>query len=189
MKKIHKLTVSISVATLMLGCGNSNNKTNTDTTLQNLLSPYNLSGNALKDKVIPDILDPKPQLGMRLFFSKSLGGDRDSACVTCHHPSLGGGDNLSLPIGVGAQNPDLLGPGRLHDISSAHHDGGPTVPRNAPTTFNLAAWNKVLFHDGRLETLADGIRTPDSQLGTADPLAGTNLAMAQSRFPIEPSEK
>lgn len=175
------------MSALLTGCGNNN--VTTDNTLRDLIRTYNLSGNALKDKVIPNISDEKPQLGMRLFFSKSLGGDRDSACVTCHHPVFGGGDNLSLPIGAGAETDNLLGIGRLHDISSPHYDGGPTVPRNAPTTFNLAAWNKVLFHDGRAETLPNGIRTPDSTLHSPDPLSGTNLSAAQSRFPITSPEE
>jgi len=45
----------------------------------------------------------KAQLDMKLFYTKSLGGDKDSACVTCHHPMLGGGDNLSLSIGSEAE--------------------------------------------------------------------------------------
>ena len=46
-----------------------------------------------------------------------LGGDRDSACVTCHHPALGGGDALPLSIGVGADDPELRV--LLDDLSSA----------------------------------------------------------------------
>jgi cytochrome c peroxidase len=124
---------------------------------------------------------------MKLFFTKALGGDFDAACVSCHHPSLGGGDDLSLSIGVGADDPDLLGPGRTH----GH---GPLVSRNAPTTFNIACWDSVLFWDGRVESLGktsgkngddgQGIRTPDSPHGAADPLAGDNLPTAQSRFPV-----
>ena len=128
-----------------------------------------------------------------------LGGDSDSACVTCHHPSLGGGDNLSLSIGVGAEIPDLLGPGRFHNSTATNYDGGPTVPRNAPTTFNIAIWDQALFHDGRVESLGKtpgangddglGIRTPDSDFGVADPNAGATLAAAQSRFPVTSAEE
>ncbi|HBC20167.1 MAG TPA: cytochrome-c peroxidase, partial [Alcanivorax sp.] len=116
--------------------------------------------------------------GMQLFFSKGLGGDLDSACVSCHHPMLGGGDDLSLSIGVEAVQPDLLGPGRLHLSTGTHFDGGPTVPRNAPSTFNIVFYDEVLFHDGRVESLdktaglngaGGGIRTPDSAFGVADP--------------------
>ncbi len=61
-----------------------------------------------------------------------------------------------LSIGVGAETPDLLRswtfPFSSHAVGG-EFDGGPTVPRNAPTTFNLAMWDQVLFHDGRVESL------------------------------------
>ena len=165
-----------------------------DIALRNIITLNNLTGNALKGRSISHIESAKAQLGMRLFFSKSLGGDRDVACVTCHHPVLGGGDNLSLPVGVGAEYPNLLGEGRIHSSSANHYDGGPTVPRNAPTTFNVAAWDKVFFQDGRLESLgktvnaggADGlgIRTPVMEFNVSDPMAGASLTIAQTRFPI-----
>ena len=161
-----------------------------DSKLKNIIQSKNLTGDALKEKVVPKISDDKAQLGMHLFFSKSLGADRDAACVTCHHPMLGGGDNLSLPIGVGAVNPDLLGTGRLHASGSTNYDGGPLVPRNAPTTFNIVGWNKSLFHDGRLTQLnASDISTPDSGQNIKDELATANLASAQSRFPITSNEE
>ena len=85
-------------------------------------------------------------------------------------------------------DPDLIGPGRVHP------SGEPTVPRNSPTTFNVALWDKVLFWDGRVESLGKtpgangndglGIRTPDSRYGIADPQAGEDLVIAQSRFPV-----
>ncbi|MCP5326187.1 MAG: cytochrome-c peroxidase [Oceanospirillaceae bacterium] len=160
----------------------------TDTQLRELISDAGLTGNPAAGRDIASILDPKAQLGMQLFFSKALGGDQDSACVSCHHPALGGGDGLSLPLGVGADNTDLLGPGRERSGSVL-----PNVPRNAPTTFNIALWDQVLFHDGRVESLskipgkngsAGAIRTPDSAPGTADSNAGANLTVAQSRFPV-----
>ncbi len=168
-------------------------------TLRSLVSAAGLTGDPATGRSLPSINDPKPQLGKKLFFTKGLGGDKDSACVTCHHPTLGGGDNLSLSIGVGAETPDLLGPGRFHDSTSTHFDGGPTVPRNAPTTFNIALWDRALFLDGRVESLGKttgkngndgkGIRTPDSTFGVADPDAGDTLAAAQSRFPVTSPEE
>ena len=142
---------------------------------------------------LPQIGDPMAQLGKKLFFSKALSGDKDVACATCHVPTLGGGDGLSLPIGVGAIDMELLGPGRTHPT------GAPTVPRNAPTTFNIAMWDQVQFHDGRVESLGKspqregndgmGIRTPDSPFGVADPTAGENLTIAQARFPVTSVEE
>lgn len=158
-----------------------------------------LVGDPSINRDIPSITSAKAQLGMKLFFTKSLGGELDSACVTCHHPSLGGGDDLSLSIGVDAEMPDLLGPGRFHSLSGDEFDGGPPVPRNAPSTFNLAMWDSVLFHDGRIESLGKtpnqggddglGIRTPDSAFGVADENAGISLATAQARFPVTSREE
>jgi len=185
-----QLIITSLLGLSLIGCGDTNSNNNEDTELSIFIKSEKLTGNALQGKVTPHISDAKAQLGMHLFFSKSLGADRDSACVTCHHPLLGGGDNLSLSIGVGAVNADILGKGRRHDASSSHYDGGPLVPRNAPTTFNIAGWNSVLFHDGRVAHITSkNISTPDSGHLIADELATKNLASAQSRFPITSPEE
>jgi len=188
---------TISLCLLMSAC--SNDDMSTADKLLSEVKAAGLNGDPTTGRTLPSINDPKAQLGKKLFFTKGLGGDSDSACVSCHHPSLGGGDNLSLSIGVGAETPDLLGPGRFHDSTATNYDGGPTVPRNAPTTFNIALWDQVLFLDGRVESLGKtegvngdddlGIRTPDSAFGVADPDAGANLAAAQSRFPVTSPEE
>lgn len=144
-----------------------------------MIRAHGLTGNPAAGLEFPSIDDPLSRLGRKLFFSKSLGGDRDSACVSCHHPVLGGGDALALSIGVGANDPDLLGPGRMHP------DGELTVPRNAPTIFNIALWKKGLFWDSRVQSLDDGgMRTPDRGHGIADPAAGDTMSAAQARFPV-----
>lgn len=154
-----------------------------DTHLKQQINSYGLTGDPSNGIDIPEISSPRAQLGMQLFFSKTLGGEGDAACVTCHHPMLGGGDNLSLPIGVGARNPDLLGPGRelFGHLPVA-------IPRNSPTTFNSALWKKTLFHDGRIqqleEQLTTAITTPDVEFLSKDVLAGGNLVQAQARFPV-----
>jgi cytochrome c peroxidase len=164
-----------------------------DAELAAFIQEHSLTGDPSAGRDLPSIDDPVAQLGMKLFFSKALGGDMDAACVTCHHPLLGGGDGLPLSIGVGAVEPDLLGPGR------AHPSGEFNVPRNAPTTFNIGLWEQALFFDGRVESLGQtpgqngvdglGIRTPDTAFGVADPLAGDDLVAAQSRFPITSREE
>ena len=132
----------------------------------------------------PSIRHPLAQLGKKLFFSKSLSANFDVACASCHHPALAGGDKLSLPVGVGAKKPDLLGPGR------ERKGGKPTVQRNSPTTFNSAFYKEVLFWDGRVAQLSSGISTPDSAAPwEADPLAGDDLVAAQSRFPVTATEE
>ena len=178
------------------GCGNEDDSI--DGKLDAIILSNGLNGDPSVGRTIPSITDEKAQLGMKLFFTKSLGGDTDSACVTCHHPVLGGGDNLSLSIGVGAVNPELLGEGRIHDSASAHYDGFAPVPRNAPSTFNVVLWDSVLFWDGRVESITPnagengavgGIRTPYSAFGVADPDAGANLSVAQARFPVTSPEE
>ena len=197
MKKLY-LPALIS-ALAIAGCGgdDDDNSFLLNVELRSEIVAAGLTGDPSIGRVLPSINDPKTQLGMKLFFSKALGGDTDSACVSCHHPVLGGGDDLSLPIGVEADVPDLLGPGRTHSSSGNNFDGGPTVPRNAPTTFNMGLWDEVLFHDGRVESLikmtgANGsgpIRTPDTDFGVVDPNAGSNLTAAQARFPVTSKEE
>ncbi len=156
----------------------------TDIALRGLIQKHGLRGDPAAGHETPSIDEPLAQLGRKLFFSKSLGGDLDTACGSCHHPALGGGDGLPQSIGVGADEPDMLGPGRTHP------DGDLTVPRNAPTTFNLALWDQGLFWDSRVENLEEGgIRTPDSAFGTADPDAGASLSEAQSRFPVTSAQE
>lgn len=166
--------------------------------VESLIEPYQLSGLSLHKDALPKIENPIAQLGMQLFFAKSLSGNLDTACASCHHPVLGGGDDLPLSIGVDAVDPNHLGPGRIHEPSAPHADGGPTVPRNAPSTFNIAFYNKVMFHDGRVENLDDSsalnglaqpIRTPDSPFDTADQSAGGNMSAAQARFPVTSPEE
>lgn len=156
-----------------------------------------LDGDPTPPGPLPTPEQPLAELGKRLFFSKALSGDRDSACVSCHHPSLGGGDGLSLSVGVAAVDQDLLGPGREHAMVAVGYDGGPPVPRNAPTTFNVASWRRRLMLDGRIERVGGGppgpggpggpgggISTPDTPAGVADPNARPTLAATQSRFPL-----
>ncbi|MEN8234899.1 MAG: cytochrome c peroxidase [Actinomycetota bacterium] len=187
---------TVGLAVLMLGaiagCADDANDAGIDARLRQVITANGLTGDPSAGRDLPDISDPLAQLGMELFYTKALGGEMDSACVTCHHPMLGGGDGIPMSIGVGADDPDLLGPGRTHPQ-------GPLVPRNAPTTFNAGLWDEVMFHDGRIESLGKtplsngddgyGIRTPDRPHGYPDTLAGANLAVAQSRFPTTSEEE
>ena len=172
--------------------GNPGNQ-NIEQQLQQLLSQLNLS--AISDEGLPSIEDPLPQLGKALFFTKSLGGEQSAACVSCHHPVLGGSDELSLSVGVDAVNEldeqahDLLGHGRFNNNSQAQL---PSVPRNAPTIFNAGLNEERMFWDGRVERQNDGqIVTPDSTLNRrgnrrsdSNLPEGATLAAAQARFPV-----
>lgn len=190
-----KTLLPLMISTVLVSaCSSSDNEgsSETDSALDIIIEDQDLDDTDTNNSGLPDISDPLPQLGMKLFFSKSLGGEFDAACVSCHHPTLGGADGLSLPVGVEAINPDQLGPGR------EHIDGLPLVPRNAPTVFNAGLWDTGLFWDSRVESIGkeqgtngrmSGIRTPDSAFGVADANAGANLAAAQARFPVTSSEE
>ncbi|MCP4167234.1 MAG: cytochrome-c peroxidase [Chloroflexi bacterium] len=191
-RKLVILGLILSALSLAACSVETGDPANLDVQLQTIIDQNNLTGDPSAGRDLPQITDPVAQLGLKLFFSKALSGNDDTACASCHHPLLGGGDALSLSIGVDADDPDLLGPGRTHP-------DGPTIPRNTPTTFNAALWDQVMFHDGRIESLdktpaqngagVQGIRTPDTSFGEADPDAGPNLTVAQSRFPVTSAEE
>lgn len=191
-----KMRPALSLGLLLLGastfasCGSSDEQASIDQLIDQLIAANSLDGDPVNGLPFPDITDPKADLGKRLFFTKALSGNFDTACASCHHPVLGGGDALDLPIGVDAVDQDLLGPGRTHQVAATGFDGGPTVPRNSPTTFNLRLWRKTLFWDGRVEDVPGGIHSPDSAaFPQADPLAAPDLSATQARFPVTSAEE
>ncbi len=122
--------------------------------------------------VVP--LDPPPAqdpalvaLGEALFFDPILSGNMDTACASCHHPSFGSSDGLSLTLGTGAVG---VGPARAE---GAHP---PFVPRNSQALFNLGDPSFTrMFWDGRVELDARGqLQTPAG----ADLLPGLDSALA-----------
>ncbi|MFT4926406.1 MAG: cytochrome c peroxidase [Phenylobacterium sp.] len=141
---------------------------------------------------VPSVNDPMVQLGKELFYAKNLGGDQDVACVSCHHPSLGGADALSLSVGINPVNAQgesshaLLGVGRFNGNGDL-----PNVPRNAPTAFNTVLNVEAMFWAGRIEFDADGeLYTVDSErdadgnrLPDTNFPYGTSIASVQARFP------
>jgi len=209
--KIISYTIVLLSTLLFLGCGegsNSNSNSNnsdprgggssaSDGKLRQLIQAHGLTGDASIGRTIPAVESPRAQLGMKLFYTKALSLNFDAACVSCHHPLLGGGDNLSLPIGTEAVDPDLLGPGRIHKFTGvSEYDGGPTVPRNAPTTFNAALFDVSQFWDNRIESLTGtpkqngsvgGMLVPDASDHdriTVGAEFAANLPSAQANFPI-----
>ena len=185
----------------LLSCADNKNttqaKTNTDrvmlrTVLDKLEQTYPL----LPTVVEKSTSSPLFTLGKELFFSRSLSGNKDVACASCHHPYLAGGDKLSLPVGEAAYAPELLGPGRWHDWQSSGEpkaDGAPNVARHSQSTFNASLYNRAMFYDGRVFVLdnesknsgeGQNHRTPDSNLWQADISAGNDLLASQTRFPI-----
>ncbi len=131
---------------------------------------------------------PMVELGMRLFHSKSLSANGDTACSSCHHPAIGcGGDGLSLPIGVNAVDPALLGLGRTDGINII-----PIVPRNSPATCNTSLWTRGLFWDNRVALQGRGLTTDSTDVTNNTILSvGDNdtltLLAAQANFPVTAS--
>ena len=140
-------------------------------------------------------------LGMKLFHSKSLSQNDDTSCSSCHHPALScGGDDLSMPIGVNANVPDLLGLGRT--------DGNtmPLVGRHSPHICNSALWTNSMFWDQRIRLRQNNRDTPQGQVTTADirtperdvtrivnqDIDSTDplrLLVAQAHFPVTAAEE
>ncbi len=91
-------------------------------------------------------------IGRDLFFDPILSGNRNIACATCHHPTLGTSDGVSLSIGEGGAG---LGTARRANPRNAPKA---RIPRNAPALFNLGAREfAVMFHDGRVALDRHGI--------------------------------
>lgn len=173
-----------------------------DKVLQDIIRQHGAANLVPSLDHLPKRTEAQVNLGRELFFSKILSGKQDVACASCHHPFLAGGDRLSLPVGEGAYDPDLLGPGRWHDWSKSNDPksfGGPNVSRHSQTIFNAALYKEAMFFDGRIFRLPDAgngkwdglvrFRTPDSNLWQADPAAGNTLLSAQARFPVVSSHE
>ena len=125
-----------------------------DESLRAIIKDRKLTGDAIDSRKlpIPDLKDPLPVLGKLLFFTKGLSANKDVACVTCHHPYFGFGDALPLPVGVGGNDPDLLGPGRKRvnkpGVFPSFGMGDSAMPRNSPTLVGLAFWDESITWDG-----------------------------------------
>ncbi|WP_369855608.1 cytochrome-c peroxidase [Candidatus Thalassolituus haligoni] len=173
--------IGISALLMLLwGCGERS--PTLDSQLQYWIDYHGIEGQQFTAAV--DIHSAEARLGKLLFFSTSLSGSDDVACVTCHHPMMAGGDQLPLPIGVGAIDRNVLGRERQGNSK-------PLVPRNSPTTFNSSLWQRRMFYDGRIERLqhstaahtTSGISTPDVRYGDIDSTV-SSLIGAQAGFPV-----
>ncbi|CAH9066995.1 hypothetical protein PSECIP111854_04002 [Pseudoalteromonas sp. CIP111854] len=167
-------------------------KTPLDHELSTLISQHGLTGHVEGAKELPKISDPMAQLGMQLFFTKALGGEKTVACASCHDPRLGGADSLSLPIGTNAVDPNVVGPNRKAVNDEIN------IPRNSPTIFNTGFANNSLFWDGRVERVittdeqgneVSFISTPDSGFNQPDEQAGDSLVSTLARFPVTSREE
>ena len=171
---------------MLLVCGvGASYASELDSALRAALDVAELRGRATFTEPWPKTEAPVTRLGRELFFSKTLSGDQDTACASCHHPFLAGGDALSLPVGAAARQADLLGPGRLFDWKGSGRldpdaAAGPNVPRNSPTIFNVGLYERTIFFDGRLQKNRSGsIRSPESVRDR-----GRDLVAVQARLPV-----
>ncbi|MEW8286810.1 MAG: cytochrome c peroxidase [Candidatus Thiodiazotropha endolucinida] len=119
----------------------------------------------------------KIKLGRKLFFDTRLSADGTLSCASCHvlTNDKGGGDGLTASIGI----------------------DGKQGTRNAPTVFN-AAFQKVLFWDGRASSLEDQAKGPlinpiEMGMPSLDHVVNTvrnnpeYQALFSSTFPTRPS--
>ncbi len=114
-------------------------------------------------------------LGRALFWDPLLSGNKDIACVTCHHPNVGTGDNLPLSIGTGGEG---LAAERIF-VNGRQV----LVPRNATPIFNLGLDGMdVLFWDGRVSGTA--VTEFDSPANDDVPLGLSTALVVQAMFPV-----
>ena len=196
------MSYSLVILLLLSGCDYESKKL--DNNLRNLIVEHELTGDPSAGRVIPSISDPKAQLGMKLFYTKTMSIPGDTACVTCHHPLLGGGDGAQITIGTGAIDTDIFGYDRLLDpTKSAVYDavsGGPTQSVNAPTTYNAALQDRFMAWHGAIEAAnpeagfngtvggiydLDSAYEADGTTRIVNPNAGENIPASQAHFPVQ----
>jgi cytochrome c peroxidase len=111
-------------------------------------------------------------LGRALFFDKTLSGNRDVSCATCHDLANHTGDGMSLAVGTGG-----IGTGSARVPGPGHQ----FVPRNAPSLLNQALMFPYVFWDGRL---AEFNRLADSSLGVQFPSGLSGVIAMQAMLPV-----
>src|SRR4051812_4677950 len=183
MKKLYVITAMICLVVILVCCSKESsingNITNLDTIPTppildtvpdfNLDSLINIHFKALPLTVTTPANNPQtPQkiaLGKLLFFDPILSGNKDVACATCHHPSLGFGDGLDLSIGVNGQG---LGTDR-------HFRSPNNIPfskRNCITVINTAFndMDSNGVYDPRTAIMFVDERTRSLELQAAEPI-------------------
>ncbi len=147
-------------ATLFSACGDNDPVTPDPGVEDDLIEMFDLQ--TLGDIPYPADNPPRAEriaLGRLLFFDPILGGEKDVACATCHHPDFGFADGRQLPVGTSGVG---LGPNRFLTQSAMTGALIDFTPRNAPTIFNTAfngdingrpSAKGLQFWDGRAEGL------------------------------------
>jgi len=129
---------------------------------------------------VEDYLTTRPQtvdLGRKLFADEILSGNRNISCQTCHHPSQGTADGLSLGLGEGAMG---IGPQR-----EANPEIMKRVPRHSPHLFNLGHKSVTeQFWDGRVSIDPRAPSGYDSPAEAWLPHGLTSLSAVQATLPV-----
>lgn len=123
-------------------------------------------------------------LGQRLFTTPLLSGNKNIACVHCHHPMVMTHDGMPLSLGEGALGITMNGRVRTQDK-------GLILARNTPALFNLHAI-PVMFWDGRIsyDEKTKIFYTPLAAFNGKNPARSditskmTSALAAQAIFPI-----
>ncbi len=113
-------------------------------------------------------------MAKKLAFDKLLSGNHDISCMTCHHPEIGGDDDLNLSQGVGGEG-----------LGTQRQDGE-VIGRNAQSLFNLHLYENM-FWDGRVELGANGeMLTPAGDQLTPEmvDVMQFGVVSAQAMFPV-----
>jgi cytochrome c peroxidase len=120
---------------------------------------------------------PLFQLGRKLFHDKNLSGNKNIACIDCHHPAAFSADGLPLALGEGAEG--------IQNQQGRRQLTGAVIARHTPALFNLTG-QKVMFWDGRVEVKNDGtLRVPESfPSESSSPLSQLSAVAAQALFPL-----
>ena len=92
----------------------------------------NMQQKAIPINVVIMTIDPKVELGKKLFFDPILSKTGKISCASCHRPDHGFADDKSTSEGINGQQGD----------------------RNTPTVFNTVNL-KFLFWDGRAQSLEE----------------------------------
>ena len=165
------LSLAMLPALLVIGCGDGpGGSADLDTQVREALSQANVTP-------LPPLPAKDPalvRLGQALMFDKVLSGNRDISCATCHNPTSGTSDGLSLSIGTG-------GAGAASSRVLFH--APQFTPRNSQELFNRGyAEFRLMFWDGRVAQTSNGdLHTP---AGAQLPSGLSGALAAQAMFPV-----
>ncbi len=157
MKRIFIVAIVFVIGLLLVSCSDEKSKKKE----KKEVAKVSTAITALPEVVTPPKNNPaseaKEELGRLLFYDPILSGDKDVACVTCHHPSNGYAEFLDISIGPNAKG--LASQRRFNSPNDI-----PFVKRNAQTILNSAfngidtysrydAENAPMFWDDRVKSL------------------------------------